>query len=134
MDIGLHFGEHCAPVSRRRLLPQVQPMLHKCANPVCSQPFRRLAEGKLFQVEMEYFPLAQVELARRRRPRRLRQIDRYWLCDECCGHLTLAFEKGRGVVTVPLSGVGADPPIQPVFAELKRLPPRTRIEGWATSH
>ena len=30
-------------------------MLNKCANEVCSAPFRWLREGKLFQVETEYF-------------------------------------------------------------------------------
>jgi hypothetical protein len=30
-------------------------MLYKCANEACSAPFRRLREGKLFQVETEYF-------------------------------------------------------------------------------
>jgi hypothetical protein len=31
-------------------------MLYKCANQACNTPFRRLREGKLFQVETEYFP------------------------------------------------------------------------------
>ena len=30
-------------------------MLYKCANESCNTPFRRLREGKLFQVETEYF-------------------------------------------------------------------------------
>ena len=30
-------------------------MLPKCANEACSTPFRRLREGKLFEVETEYF-------------------------------------------------------------------------------
>ena len=29
-------------------------MLYKCANEGCNTPFRRLREGKLFQVETEY--------------------------------------------------------------------------------
>jgi hypothetical protein len=29
-------------------------MLYKCANEACNTPFRRLREGKLFQVETEY--------------------------------------------------------------------------------
>jgi hypothetical protein len=31
-------------------------MLHKCANEACSTPFRRLREGKLFQVETDTLP------------------------------------------------------------------------------
>ena len=31
-------------------------MLHKCANPACPVPFRKLSQGKLFLVETE--PLA----------------------------------------------------------------------------
>ncbi len=30
-------------------------MLYKCANESCNAPFRRLREGKLFQVETEFF-------------------------------------------------------------------------------
>jgi hypothetical protein len=29
-------------------------------------------------------------------------IDRYWLCDHCCSTLTLTFEQGRGIATIPL--------------------------------
>jgi len=33
-----------------------EPMLSKCANPGCSQPFRYLGEGRLFQVERNIIP------------------------------------------------------------------------------
>lgn len=72
-------------------------MLHKCANPNCSKPFLRLDRGKLFQVETERLP--PVHSSRRKL---LRQIERYWLCDECAQLLTLTFEKGRGVTIMPL--------------------------------
>lgn len=80
-------------------------MLSKCANPACAQPFRHLDEGKLFQVETEYFPASASRPALpHRRGRMLRHhIERYWLCDSCSATLTLAFEHGRGVSTVPLS-------------------------------
>jgi hypothetical protein len=108
-------------------------MLHKCANPACSRPFRHLEEGKLFQVEMEYFQVSSSPaLVRPRRPKKLRQIDRYWLCDECCSHLTLAFEKGRGVVTVPLPLIAEQKVLsQPQLAELHPVAHRTRLSGWA---
>jgi len=80
-------------------------MLHKCANTTCSNPFRRLSEGKLFQVETEYFAPADSQkghVARNGRP--LHRIEHYWLCNECSSFLTLTFEKGRGMITIPLPG------------------------------
>jgi hypothetical protein len=78
-------------------------MLHKCANPSCSTQFRRLREGKLFQLETEYFPqeLAAGSSSRKMRP--TRHVEHYWLCDECCRYLTLAFDGERGMTTVPFS-------------------------------
>ena len=29
-------------------------------------------------------------------------MERFWLCDGCSSLLTLTFERGRGMVTVPL--------------------------------
>ena len=82
-------------------------MLYKCANPVCTKPFRHLDKGKLFQVETEQSPASSTRLALpTRRGRMLRHhIERYWLCDDCASSLTLTFEKGRGIATTPLSGI-----------------------------
>ena len=78
-------------------------MLHKCANPDCPNRFRHLNLGKLFQVETQFFPLsASRHLTAKRRPRPARRIEHYWLCDPCALLLTLTFEKGRGMITVPL--------------------------------
>jgi hypothetical protein len=80
-------------------------MLHKCANTTCSNPFRRLGEGKLFQVETEYFAPPDSQRARPSRDGRpLHRIEHYWLCKECSSFLTLTFEKGQGMITVPLPG------------------------------
>lgn len=83
-------------------------MLHKCANPACSNPFRRLSEGKLFQVETEYLAPAgndrKIQSHLGRLPRR---VEHFWLCNQCSSFLTLTFEKGRGMITVPLPDVGA---------------------------
>jgi hypothetical protein len=76
-------------------------MLHKCANSTCSNLFRRLHEGKLFQVETEYLPAFHA-VASWRRNQPIRKVERYWLCDGCAAQMTLSFEKG-GVVTVPLA-------------------------------
>jgi len=74
-------------------------MLHKCANPACANPFRKLSEGKLFLVEMERSdPQAPVNGD----GRGLHRIEHFWLCDQCAAVLTLSFERGRGMVTVPL--------------------------------
>ena len=76
-------------------------MLHKCANPTCLNPFRKLSEGRLFLVEMEITdPIRRVRArADGRVPHR---IEHFWLCSDCAAVLTLTFERGQGVVTVPL--------------------------------
>jgi hypothetical protein len=81
-------------------------MLYKCANEACSAPFRRLREGKLFQVETEYFAQTQNSSAHRR-TRPWRRVEHYWLCDTCSVHITLTFDRERGVITIPLpDGLG----------------------------
>jgi hypothetical protein len=77
-------------------------MLYKCANEACNTPFRRLREGKLFQVETEYFAGRGPSPALSRRARPWRRIEHYWLCDACSHFVTLTFDRERGVVTVPL--------------------------------
>lgn len=76
-------------------------MLYKCANEACSAPFRRLREGKLFQVETEYLAQNQGTSAHRR-TRPWRRVEHYWLCDACSTFITLTFDRERGVITVPL--------------------------------
>ena len=73
-------------------------MLHKCANPACSSLFRTLSHGKLFLLETDRSAAAITA----GRVRSLRRMERYWLCDSCSLLLTLIFERGRGMVTVPL--------------------------------
>ena len=73
-------------------------MLHKCANSSCSNRFRRLSEGKLFQMESERFPIASDGC---RSTRARRRVEHFWLCPECADYWTLAFEKGRGMIVVP---------------------------------
>ena len=78
-------------------------MLHKCANPACTSLFRRLSLGKLFLLETDNGEALTIPIASRsRRERSLRRMERYWLCDACASLLTLTFERGRGMVTVPL--------------------------------
>ena len=75
-------------------------MLAKCANPTCSAPFRRLTEGKLFQVETQY-PYQDEKNARKNRGA---HVEHFWLCSECARLVTLAFHEERGLITVPLAG------------------------------
>jgi hypothetical protein len=85
-------------------------VLHKCANPACLVPFRKLSQGKLFLVETE--PLGGSELRRGyRRGQPHHRIEYYWLCDQCAFALTLSFEKGRGIVTVPRPQVAKKRPV-----------------------
>lgn len=76
-------------------------MLHKCANPTCLNPFRRLSEGRLFLVEMED-PDPRSRARARADGRAPHRIEHFWLCNDCAAVLTLTFERGQGVVTVPL--------------------------------
>ena len=79
------------------------PVLHKCANPACSNRFRHLNLGKLFQVEKPFLPVSVSRyLTTKRRTRSPRRTEHYWLCDPCSLLLTLTFEKGSGMITVPL--------------------------------
>jgi hypothetical protein len=75
-------------------------VLHKCANPACHSPFRKLSHGKLFLVETDPMELSDVRRVRWRGLSNHR-IEYYWLCDECAFVLTLSYEKGQGVVAVP---------------------------------
>jgi hypothetical protein len=50
-------------------------MLSKCANPGCSESFRYLGEGRLFQVERT----VKVEGS----GGKARKIEHYWLCSRC---------------------------------------------------
>jgi hypothetical protein len=80
-------------------------MLHKCANPDCPSKFRSLRHGKLFLLQTDHTTESipsPSPINRRERP--LRSVERYWLCDCCSSLLTLTFERGRGMVTVPLPG------------------------------
>jgi len=78
-------------------------VLHKCANPACSNRFRRLKLGKLFQVEKPFVPVSVSRfLTTKRRTRPPRRTEHYWLCDPCSLLLTLTFEKGSGMITVPI--------------------------------
>lgn len=105
-------------------------MLHKCANPACSSLFRRLSLGKLFLLHSDNSAAGKSGIVPAdRKGRSGRQVERYWLCDGCSSLLTLTFERGRGMVTVPLPArntpgpamhlMHVQPPVKIHRAELK---------------
>jgi len=79
-------------------------MLSRCANSQCSKPFLRLREGKLFLVETERVnkpgESAAPPFVRARQLQR--QVEHYWLCDECAAHWTLVYDRDQGVALSPL--------------------------------
>lgn len=100
-------------------------MLHKCANPQCANPFRKLTQGKLFLVETDRHNLAPEPVDWRRQSHR--KIEYFWLCDQCAPRLTLAYESGRGVVTVALTG---DQPKKPPAREFRQLPLQDEVSDY----
>ncbi len=76
-------------------------MLHKCANPSCENAFLKLTQGKLFLVETDQAYARGLSIVSKRTAQR--RIEHYWLCDSCAPVLTLAYERGRGIVAVPLT-------------------------------
>ena len=79
-------------------------MLSRCANLECSKPFLRLREGKLFLVETERLakPGGSVVPPFVRARKAQRQVEHYWLCDECASQWTLVYDRDRGVALAPL--------------------------------
>jgi hypothetical protein len=88
-------------------------MLAKCANPACTAPFLYLREGKLYQIEVGTDTSANRSIKQNPddRPvedRKLaRRLEFFWLCGRCARQMTLAFDRGRGVVVVPTRTQGA---------------------------
>ncbi len=74
-------------------------MLHKCANPTCTVPFRSLREGKLFLAETSP---SDVNSSFQGNRRKVRRREHFWLCDACSSHFTLRFDSALGMLTVPL--------------------------------
>jgi hypothetical protein len=77
-------------------------MLHKCANPACTAIFRHLREGKMFYVETEVFSSPRQPNGHGERRKGSRRLEHYWLCQDCCIHITLTFDQHQGILTIPL--------------------------------
>lgn len=78
-------------------------VLQKCANPGCRAQFRYLHQGKLFEVEMQYFDSPSGD-NRGKLGSGKAQIERCWLCDHCAAYIVLRFDRRRGVIMVSSAG------------------------------
>jgi hypothetical protein len=74
-------------------------MRQSCA----TTPFQYLRDGKLFQIDSPMDDPLGLRPGLVTEPRPPHRIEFFWLCAECSSTLTLAFQRGKGVVTVPLS-------------------------------
>jgi hypothetical protein len=79
-------------------------MLSRCANGQCSKAFLRLREGKLFLVETDRLakPGESAGPPFVRARQKQRQVEHFWLCDDCAALYTLIYDRERGVGLVPL--------------------------------
>jgi len=105
-------------ISVRRAALEEQPaelnVLSRCANPKCLNRFLQLGTGRLFLVEAEASPEAQSKDRNHRRsndPRsKMKQAERYWLCDGCAKTWTLVHNAHAGIslalLRLPPVGVG----------------------------
>ncbi len=79
-------------------------MLSRCANSQCGKPFLRLRDGRLFLVETDRVTKpgesAAPPFVRARKQQR--QVEHYWLCDDCAAQWTLVYDRENGVALVAL--------------------------------
>ncbi len=84
-------------------------MLSHCANLQCRKPFLRLRDGKLFLVETDRLPkpgeTSVPPFVRARQ--QARQVEHYWLCDDCASQWTLVYDQEQGVSLMPLKRLAA---------------------------
>jgi len=78
-------------------------VLHKCANPACSAEFRYLHQGRLFEVETQYFETPSGD-GHGKPCNGKGHIERYWLCDQCVVHIALRFDRRKGLLVVSSLG------------------------------
>ena len=75
-------------------------MVSKCANPLCSAPFRTLRKGRLVVLH-----LRQPVLEGTSAEAEVKDFEPFWLCEECCDRFTLLVKPGRECVCIPKSSV-----------------------------
>ena len=72
-------------------------MVETCANPACSEKFRRLSEGRIVVIEVQ---------ANDEKSQNARQLQYFWLCNSCCHTMTVMLDRSKGVLVVPLPESG----------------------------
>jgi hypothetical protein len=79
-------------------------MLSKCANPGCSESFRYLGEGRLFQVERT----VKVESSG---SKSARKVEHYWLCGRCSQEMRIGILENEAILifTGPDGSVNTSP-------------------------
>ena len=73
-------------------------MLSKCANPLCSAPFRTLRKGRLVVLHLRQ-PVLKGIFAEAEPD--IKDFEPFWLCEECCDRFTLLVKPGRECVCIP---------------------------------
>jgi len=81
-------------------------MLSKCANPGCTNPFRYLRDGKLFE-----FQRTEEQTPESQSKKPVRRVEFFWLCGQCSTELTVVRDEKKGVITMPL------PPSKPYLVK-----------------
>jgi hypothetical protein len=77
-------------------------MVSKCANPDCTAPFRYFHSGKLFRADTAFgFDRRRGMGQDAQQSKPLRRLEFFWLCEDCSGKMTLAFDKESGVTVRP---------------------------------
>jgi hypothetical protein len=66
-------------------------MLSKCANPVCSETFRYLHQGRIFQLS----PTPAMQMAAEAKGL---IAERFWLCEDCSKKLTVIWDGAHAKV------------------------------------
>ena len=74
-------------------------MITKCANPLCSQPFRVFRGGKLFTVDVGSNTKLSDSSTTERVPRKL---EHFWLCKHCASTMTLVVQPGKSPTVVSI--------------------------------
>ena len=75
-------------------------MVTKCANSHCSAPFRYWGEGRLYRLDLSEHP-KRMQQAGGNRALRSHNVEHFWLCGSCAGHLTLALDQNGEIITIP---------------------------------
>lgn len=98
----VQMGLERLPLRHPLSLLQEACMLSKCANPDCNTPFHYLRDGRLYQIDTADSAEPGDSLPFTFEPKRPHKVEFFWLCGHCSTSMTLSFQRGKGVVAVPL--------------------------------